>query len=209
MLDNLASDGAKSKNAGMADTVPFCPDCGPSADPATTICPNCGRSTYSVLRRREFQSAATGESPLDAASSTKDQGAKDRSDSQRAEKFPALIFFLAITLSILGFGLFAPDSQFSDDDPRGKWIFFGVIVTITSTLWFFYGRIDYSLPQWMVWMINMIRAAIGRRTSIENDPPDLRNDTAEIPTQREIAASLTPTAGRNVSLQRTTVTREH
>jgi hypothetical protein len=118
------------------------------------------------LRRREFQSAATGESPLDAASSTKDQDTTGRSEPQRAEKFPALIFFLVITFSILGFGLFAPESQFSDDDPRVKWIFFGVIFTITSTLWFFYGRIDYSLPIWMVWIINMITG--GKRADDEH-----------------------------------------
>src|SRR4051812_41931913 len=96
----------------MPDTVPFCPDCGPSADPSVTKCPRCGQSTYPVLRlrQREFQPTSAKEN----------QDQIDMLDPQRAEKIPLLIFFLAITFSILAFGLFAPDSQFTDDSSRGR-----------------------------------------------------------------------------------------
>lgn len=80
---------------------------------------------------------------------------------QRRQKIPLLIFFLILCISMLSFGIFAPDSQFPDDAPRSAFIFMGVCCTISSTLWFFYGSID-----WSTW--NQIKALLGRKEGKTN-----------------------------------------
>ena len=83
---------------------------------------------------------------------------------QRKQKIPLLIFFLIICISMILFGVFAPDSQFPDDAPRSAFVFLGVFCTITSTLWFFFGSID-----WSTW--NLIKKSLGNK-EVETDAND-------------------------------------
>ncbi len=63
---------------------------------------------------------------------------------QLRQKIPLLILFLALTIGLLLYGLFANDDAFDNDFTRSKAIFLGVVCTFTSLLWFFFGEIDWT-----------------------------------------------------------------
>jgi len=66
------------------------------------------------------------------------------SDPQRIQKIPFFVFMLLVCLCVLLFGMLGPDEQFSEKHPRSEMVFLGCFGFISSTVWFFFGMIDWS-----------------------------------------------------------------
>ena len=133
----------------MSDKIAFCPACGPTADLSATKCPRCGSATYLATKLGEPQPISR---PVTPPVATTTSGV----DPSTKPGLDGLLFFLAITLSILGYGLLAPDSQFTDGRPRSRAIFLGVAGTITSILWYFFGSVNMRLAKQINKLINRI-----------------------------------------------------
>ena len=66
---------------------------------------------------------------------------------QRRQKIPFFVSFLVLCVGAVLLGIFGPESQFSDNFSRSEPTIGGAIGTVTSTIWYFFGSIDWPIKK--------------------------------------------------------------
>lgn len=122
--------------------------------------------------RRQFVASAGAEAgggPQAEAPAAADPALVEERDRQQSQKIPFFLFQVAICIGVLLLGLFGPAPQAGAKDERAGFVFLGLFGLATSTIWLFFGSIDWSTWNAIKGRLNG-READGNADGTRDDP---------------------------------------
>lgn len=122
-----------------------------------------------ALRRQFVAAAEAGGGPRADAPAAADPALVEERDRQQSQKIPFFIFQVAICIGALLLGLLGPMPRAGVKDERAGLVFLGLFGLAMSTIWLFFGSIDWSTWNSIKGRLNG-REASGRADGTPDDP---------------------------------------